>query len=208
MGKRGKSYGDWEIVLEIMSRSCHTHKALNALRAPQLLYCRILRNKIGTLHHLGTQSHYEVKHPSNSLYNTLYPAAAAAYTAAAAAYQITPQIQHPQAPQNPPGASKLPSTPSPPVSNPCRAPWPVTDLLNMRHMQDQNNYNYYMYLQSCGQSNLAQHPHTLSSPLGNTFAGPIPNTLPTTALPNTSFPNSLSMVGVPTPGLTPQAATL
>lgn len=160
---------------------------------------RILRNKIGSLHHLGTQSHYEVKHPASSLYNTLYPAAAA-YTAAAAAYQsMTPQAAIQQVSQTtqgalPPGAvssgggGKTPTTPSPPVSGATcgmRPPWPsshtVSDLLghvNMaglprhHHMQDANYNNYYMYLQSCGpQSNSLSH-----NPLGhNPLSSPLTN---------------------------------
>lgn len=210
-----------------------------------MLSCRILRNKIGSLHHLGTQSHYEVKHAtSSSLYNTLYPAAAAAYTAAAAAYQsMTPQAAIQQVSQgtqpslapgsmSSAGGGKMAGTPSPPVSGATcgmRPPWPsshtVSDLLghvNMaglprhHHMQDANNYNYYMYLQSCGpQSNALPHaplgPNPLSSPLANGFSNPLANTLPAAALPNglqNGFTNPLtSMVGA-SAALTPQAATL
>ncbi|XP_071534863.1 paired box protein Pax-9-like [Panulirus ornatus] len=216
---------------------------------------RILRNKIGSLHHLGGQSHYEVKHPASSLYNTLYPAAAA-YTAAAAAYssmappaamqqvtQAAPPVAPPTSVPSGPGG-KTPSTPSPPVSgSTCamggmRPHWPsshtVSDLLghvNMaglprhHHMQDANNYNYYMYLQSCGpQSNSLSHnglPNHLSSSLANGFSGPLANPLSnglsnglsgglTNGLTNglqNSFGNPLSsMMGGS--GLTPQTATL
>ncbi|CAL4063945.1 unnamed protein product, partial [Meganyctiphanes norvegica] len=70
---------------------------------------RILRNKIGQLHHLGGQSHYDVKHPASSLYN-IYPAA---YTAAAAAYST-------MAP--PPPAATMPQVSQAPTSNPSAAP--------------------------------------------------------------------------------------
>ncbi|XP_042882310.1 paired box protein Pax-1-like isoform X1 [Penaeus japonicus] len=71
---------------------------------------RILRNKIGSLHHLGSQSPYDVKHPASSLYNSLYPAAAA-YTAAAAAYS---SMAPPSAMQQ--GSAQVPSAPVPPTS--------------------------------------------------------------------------------------------
>ncbi|XP_045597231.1 paired box protein Pax-1 isoform X2 [Procambarus clarkii] len=200
---------------------------------------RILRNKIGSLHHLGGQSHYEVKHPASSLYNTLYPAAAA-YSAAAAAYSSMPaamqQVSQAAAPVGPASsvssAGKASSTPSPPMGGATcsmggmRPHWPsshtVSDLLghvNMAglprhpHMQDANNYNYYMYLQSCGpQTNTLPHnplPNHLSSSLANGFSSPLGNPLSnglTNGLQN-SFGNPLtSMMGGS--GLTPQTATL
>lgn len=185
--------------------------------------CRILRNKIGSLHHLGAPSHYD-KHPT-SLYNTLYPAAAA-YTAAAAAYSsMTPQ----QVPQPPPvtpqvnqsagGAGKVAATPSPPG---CRPTWPgaqaMSDLLghvNMsfpRHQDSpHHNYNYYNYLQlqlpTCApQANSLPHAplpsnHHFSSPLANGFSSHLSAPL------QNSFSNPLSSMMSP-PGLTPQPASL
>lgn len=185
--------------------------------------CRILRNKIGSLHHLGAPSHYD-KHPT-SLYNTLYPAAAA-YTAAAAAYSsMTPQ----QVPQPPPvtpqvnqsggGVGKAAATPSPPG---CRPTWPgaqaMSDLLghvNMsfpRHQDSpHHNYNYYNYLQlqlpTCApQANSLPHApipsnHHFSSPLANGFSSHLSAPL------QNSFSNPLSSMMSP-PGLTPQPASL
>ncbi|KAK7076093.1 hypothetical protein SK128_020691, partial [Halocaridina rubra] len=216
----------------------------------------ILRNKIGSLPHLGGQTHYEMKHSATSLYNTLYPAAA--YTAAAAAYSMAPPPaaiqQVSQAPPAPPAApvtnvSSGPApgkanTPSPPVSgSTCamgtmRPHWPsshsVSDLLghvNMaglsrhHHMQDANNYNYYMYLHSGSQQNnpLTHNglPNHLSSSFANGFSNPLGTPLSngltngfptglsnglTNGLQNTFSSPLSSMMG--STGLTPQTATL
>nr|XP_053650500.1 paired box protein Pax-1-like [Cherax quadricarinatus] len=184
---------------------------------------RILRNKIGSVHHLGSQAHYEVKHAASSLYNTLYPAAAA-YTAAAAAYTSMAPPSMPQAATMAPPATatcgKTSTTPSPPVPSAAacgmRPHWPsphtVSDLLghvNMTglprtpYMQDHNNY--YMYLQTCGSQTASPLPHN-----------PLPSTFPHSPLPNgihnginglqNGFGNPLSMMGGS--GLPPQTATL
>ncbi|XP_068214619.1 paired box protein Pax-1-like isoform X2 [Palaemon carinicauda] len=212
---------------------------------------RILRNKIGSLPHLGGQSHYEMKH--SSIYSTLYPAAAA-YTAAAysmapppTAMQQGPQVPPPTAPPTssvsqgtsvPTGKT---NTPSPPVTgSTCgmggmRSHWPsshsVSDLLghvNMagltrhhHHMQDPNNYNYYMYLHSGTQQNnplthnaLPNHLSTsfangFSNPLGNPLSNGLSNGIPTglsNGLQNTFATPLTSMMGGSS--LTPQTATL
>ncbi|KAB7499252.1 Paired box protein Pax-9 [Armadillidium nasatum] len=150
---------------------------------------RILRNKIGPIHPVAPQSHYDLKNPFyNPLYSSpAYPTSAAAYSciSTSAATTTTSSL----ATKN----SALMSGNS--YGSAVRSSWPsahsVTDLVGMgqatnrhpqhTHMTDASNYNYYMYLQSCS----AQQPHPasalshnnlslqLSSTIGNGYTNPL-----------------------------------
>ncbi|XP_037091285.1 paired box protein Pax-1-like [Pollicipes pollicipes] len=114
---------------------------------------RILRNKIGTLQHLQGATHYDLKHQGP------------VYSSVAAMYPHYPYQPHAAAPASlSPAAQKGAISPSA-CMGAVRAPWPsahsVSDLLGhwgqMRgHAaaapaagHDAQNYNYFMYLQSC-----------------------------------------------------------
>ena len=123
---------------------------------------RILRNKIGTLQHLQGATHYELKSHQAPVYPSVaamyphypYQAHAAAAAAAAAPAPVSPMPQKSGA-----GSPGMPAARSSTGS-----PWPsahsVSHLLGhwgqMRGhgaapttAHDAQNYNYFMYLQSC-----------------------------------------------------------
>lgn len=109
MKKEGQSKAPTALDLRLLRSDRFENSWFDSGASLSLPY-RILRNKIGSLHHLGSQSPYDVKHPASSLYNSLYPAAAA-YTAAAAAYS---SMAPPSAMQQ--GSAQVPSAPVPPTS--------------------------------------------------------------------------------------------
>ncbi|RXG59460.1 Paired box protein Pax-1, partial [Armadillidium vulgare] len=157
----------------------------------QVFFCfhRILRNKIGPLHPVAPQSHYDLKNPFyNPLYSSpAYPTSAAAYSCISTSTPTTTTSS--LATKN----SALMTGNS--YGSAVRSSWPsahsVTDLVGVgqatgrhpqhTHMADASNYNYYMYLQSCS----AQQPHPasalshnnlslqLSSTIGNGYTNPL-----------------------------------
>ncbi|XP_064104292.1 paired box protein Pax-1-like isoform X1 [Macrobrachium nipponense] len=177
---------------------------------------RILRNKIGSLPHLGGQSHYEMKH--SSIYSTLYPAAAA-YTAAAysmaphppSAMQQGPQVPAPP-PPGPPGGTVTPgsttavptgkstNTPSPPVSgSTCgamggmRSHWPsshsVSDLLghvNMAAAAGLTRHHHHHHMQDANNYNYYMYLHSGTQQNNPLAHNTLPNHL------SSSFANGFS----------------
>ncbi|KAF0296015.1 Paired box protein Pax-9 [Amphibalanus amphitrite] len=140
---------------------------------------RILRNKIGTLQHLQGATHYDLK-PHQS---PVYPSVAAMYPhypyqahAAAAAAAAAPAPVSPMPPKSGAGSPGMPS----------RTPWPsahsVSDLLGhwgqMRGhggppatSHDAQNYNYFMYLQSCNAPTAASGAFSGALGGGSAFGG-------------------------------------